>query len=77
MAIDFSGKDLTINNLGGIDFEKKYGFKCPVGVRGRNSDNKLYKEHLGWEPTQPLSEGMALTYAWIKSQVDAKKPELA
>ena len=60
MAIDISGKNLTINN---IDVPH-------TGVRGRNSDNALIKEKLGWEPTMSLLEGMKLTYKWIKEQVD-------
>jgi hypothetical protein len=41
-----------------------------LGVKGRNSDNKLYKEKIGWEVSQPLSIGLKKTYNWIKSQVD-------
>jgi nucleoside-diphosphate-sugar epimerase len=70
MAIDFSGKKLKIINLGGDDFIKKYGFPCPVGVRGRNSDNKLYIENLGWEPVFSLKEGMKKTFDWIYTQVN-------
>jgi len=69
MAIDLSGKDININNLGGQEFFDKYGFKCPTGVRGRNSDNKLYKEKMGWEPSQPLVEGLDETFKWINEQV--------
>ena len=70
MAIDISGKSITIDNIQGQDFIDKYGFKCPIGVRGRNSDNTLYKEKLGWEVSQPLIEGMKSTYSWIDKQVD-------
>jgi|TARA_R100000081_G_scaffold91648_1_gene70290 nucleoside-diphosphate-sugar epimerase len=70
IAIDLSGKDLKINNLDGQDFIDKYGFPCPLGVRGRNSDNKLYKEKLGWEPSMTLREGMAKTFEWINEQVN-------
>ncbi len=58
-----------IKNIDGEEFQTKYGFKCPVGVRGRNSDNKLYKEKMGWEPTQPLYKGMEKTFKWINKQV--------
>lgn len=44
----------------------------PLGVRGRNSDNRLIAEKLGWRPTQPLRAGIEKTYAWIAEQV-AKK----
>jgi GDP-D-mannose 3',5'-epimerase len=70
MAIDISGKSITIDNIQGQDFIDKYGFKCPTGVRGRNSDNTLYKEKLGWEVSQSLIEGMKSTYSWIDKQVD-------
>ena len=45
----------------------------PLGVRGRNSDNRLIARRLGWRPTAPLSEGIAQTYAWIDEQVQASK----
>lgn len=69
LAIGISGKNLTINNVQGNVFKKKYGFACPAGVRGRNSDNKLYKENMGWEPTMTLEKGLRLTYEWISKQV--------
>jgi nucleoside-diphosphate-sugar epimerase len=67
MAIGLSKKDTVIHNIDGADFEAKYGFRCPVGVRGRNSDNRLYREKMGWEVSQPLLVGMAKTYQWIAS----------
>ena len=69
IAIDISGKNLKIKNIFGDEFYQKYGFKCPMGVRGRNSDNKLYKEKMGWEPTQSLKIGMVKTYTWINDKV--------
>ena len=44
----------------------------PLGVRGRNSDNGLIKEKLGWEPIQSLDEGLKKTYDWISKQVENK-----
>jgi len=73
MAIDIARKDVTINNLEGEAFFDKYGFKCPLGVKGRNSHNKLYKEKMGWEVSQPLRVGMEKTYQWISEQVQANK----
>jgi len=58
MVIEISGKNVAIKNIPG-----------PTGVRGRNSDNKLIGEKLGWKPSRPLREGMARTYAWISEQV--------
>jgi nucleoside-diphosphate-sugar epimerase len=43
----------------------------PTGVRGRNSDNRLLRERLGWAPSMPLRDGLARTFAWIESQVRA------
>jgi nucleoside-diphosphate-sugar epimerase len=58
MAIDISGKQVGIDNIPG-----------PLGVRGRNSDNRLIREKLGWAPTQALRTGMEITYEWISGQV--------
>jgi GDP-D-mannose 3',5'-epimerase len=69
MAISISGKDIKIKNIEGEEFLQKYGFKCPLGVKGRNSDNKLYREKIGWEVSQPLSVGLKKTYEWISQQV--------
>ena len=71
MALEIADKKERsyIKNIAGEEFVTKYGFSCPVGVRGRNSDNKLYKEKMGWEPTQPLYEGMKKTFSWINKQV--------
>ena len=59
MAMDIAGKTLSINHIPG-----------PLGVRGRNSDNRLIKEKLGWAPNWPLSQGMKLTYQWIAEQLE-------
>lgn len=69
IAIDISKKDLAIHNIEGQNFIDKYGFKCPLGVKGRNSDNKLYRENVGWEVSQPLQIGMEKTFEWISLQV--------
>ena len=73
IAIELSRKNIKINNLEGQEFVDKYGFKCPVGVRGRNSDNSLYLEKMGWESKSTLKEGMAKTYGWIEEQVRLSK----
>ncbi|HZI49955.1 MAG TPA: NAD-dependent epimerase/dehydratase family protein [Pyrinomonadaceae bacterium] len=48
---------------------KQYDLTKPQGVRGRNSDNTLLREVLGWEPTISLEEGLTRTYKWIAAQV--------
>jgi len=70
MAIDISKRDISFYNITGQEFYDKYGFKCPTGVRGRNSDNTLYRTKIGWEVSLPLVEGMKKTYAWIAEQVN-------
>ena len=72
MTISISGKDITIYNIDGEEFEQKYGHKCPIGVNGRNSDNTLYRKKIGWSVSQPLIDGMQQTYKWIKQQVKNK-----
>ena len=69
MAIDISEKNLTIYNIQGEEFKQKYGFKCPIGVRGRNSDNTLIRAKLGWDYSQPLKIGMKKTYKWVEEQI--------
>jgi nucleoside-diphosphate-sugar epimerase len=69
IAINLSGKNIKIKNLAGEEFKQKYGFKCPTGVRGRNSDNTLYREKMGWEPSQHLTIGIEKTFNWILSQL--------
>mmetsp|Transcript_19853 Transcript_19853/g.24228 ORF Transcript_19853/g.24228 Transcript_19853/m.24228 type:complete len:96 (-) Transcript_19853:126-413(-) len=45
----------------------------PEGVRGRNSDNTLIKQVLGWAPSITLEDGFERTMKWIQTQIDAKK----
>ena len=58
IAIGIENKKLDIKHIPG-----------PLGVRGRNSDNTLIKEKLGWSPTKPLDDGIRKTYLWIKEQM--------
>jgi nucleoside-diphosphate-sugar epimerase len=69
---------VTINQLVDITCSvegktlKKKHIPGPTGVRGRNSDNRLIAEKLGWEPNYPLKKGIEQTYHWIKSQIETK-----
>ena len=58
MIIQISGKAIKVRNIPG-----------PTGVRGRNSDNRLIRDKLGWAPSQPLTKGLEKTYGWIEQQV--------
>ncbi|MDA8734327.1 NAD-dependent epimerase/dehydratase family protein [Flavobacteriaceae bacterium] len=69
MAINISNKKIKIKNIDGQEFIDKYGFKCPLGVKGRNSDNKLYKSKIGWSVSETLIDGMKNTFTWIEEQV--------
>ena len=54
---DIAGKTIHLNHITG-----------PQGVRGRNSDNRLIQEKLGWAPSQTLRSGLEKTYGWIEQQ---------
>jgi GDP-D-mannose 3',5'-epimerase len=58
MVMDIAGKKLVKRHIPG-----------PLGVRGRNSDNRLIKNTLGWAPSRPLREGLEKTYSWIEGEV--------
>lgn len=58
MVLSIAGKNLRIKHVWG-----------PTGVRGRNSDNRLIAEKLGWSPSAPLIQGLEQTYRWIEGQV--------
>lgn len=58
LVADIAGKSISKNHIPG-----------PLGVRGRNSDNHLIKQKLGWAPSASLRSGLEKTYAWIEQQV--------
>ena len=62
MIMEIAGKKFSINHVPG-----------PLGVRGRNSDNKLIWEKLRWKPSMPLKDGQIKTYKWIEEQVKKSK----
>ena len=64
MVMKVAGKKLSIKHIPG-----------PLGVRGRNSDNKILRSNLGWEPTQSLFEGLSRTYPWICNQLQTASEE--
>lgn len=59
MVAEISGKKVT----------RRHKLNGPVGVRGRNSDNRLIRRVLGWEYGYSLEEGLSQTYEWIAGQV--------
>jgi GDP-D-mannose 3',5'-epimerase len=73
-----SSEMVTINELvdiaeeiSGIKVRRNYNLSAPKGVRGRNSDNTLILERLGWEPSTSLKDGLEQTYGWIYDQVSS------
>jgi GDP-D-mannose 3', 5'-epimerase len=62
--VDISGKNISFKHING-----------PLGVRGRNSDNTLIKEKLGWAPSLPLKYGLEKTYRWIEGKVQNNRKQ--
>jgi nucleoside-diphosphate-sugar epimerase len=58
-----------VEEIAGIQVKRNYKLDAPQGVRGRNSDNTLILERLGWEPSITLRDGMERTYRWIHDQM--------
>jgi nucleoside-diphosphate-sugar epimerase len=63
-----------VEQIAGVALERRYRLDAPQGVRGRNSDNTLIRERLGWAPSISLEDGLAATYAWVHDQVAARLP---
>ena len=72
IVIKISKKDIKIKNIFGNEFIEKYGYNCPMGVKGRNSDNKLYKEKIGWCVSERLEDGLIKTFEWVNNLVNPK-----
>jgi GDP-D-mannose 3',5'-epimerase len=64
IALSFENKQIPIKHIEG-----------PMGVRGRNSNNKLIREKLGWEPSIRIADGLKKTYFWIKEQIEKEGGE--
>ena len=64
--------DGDLMRIAGKRVEKRH-VPGPLGVRGRNSDNRLIRKTLGWAPSQPLENGIKATYEWIANQVEMSR----
>ncbi len=62
LVADIAGKSIVKHHVPG-----------PLGVRGRNSDNRLIEQRLGWRPSQSLRQGLESTYEWIERQVRSNR----
>jgi len=63
-----------VEDIAGVKLARKYNLSAPKGVNGRNSDNTLILEKLGWEPSIRLCDGLAKTYASIESEMLVAQP---
>lgn len=61
-----------LEDIAGVEVKRSYNLDAPQGVRGRNSDNTLFHETYGWEPSISLKEGLEQTYAWIYDQIKSR-----
>ena len=61
-----------VERVAGVTLKREYDLDAPQGVRGRNSDNTLISQRLGWAPSVSLEDGLAATYAWVHDQVAAR-----
>ena len=71
--VSINGLLEIIEGIAGIQLNRNYDLSKPQGVRGRNSDNTLIQETLGWEPEVNLATGLEKTYHWIKEQYERRK----
>ncbi len=62
LVMSFANKDLPLRHIPG-----------PMGVRGRNSDNTMIKERLGWAPSISIKTGVRTTFEWIRGQIELEK----
>ena len=62
-----------LEQISGVVVNRKYKLDAPQGVRGRNSDNTLFRATYGWEPSISLHDGLERTYAWIQDQVKSRR----
>ncbi len=62
-----------VEDIAGIELKRNYDLDAPKGVNGRNSDNTLIQQLLGWEPSITLHHGLEKTYAWILEQYQLRE----
>lgn len=66
----------VVEDIAGIKLKRRYNLNAPKGVNGRNSDNTLIQERLGWQPSTKLAVGMEKTYRWIRQEMMSNKKSL-
>jgi len=71
--VSINGLVDMIEEIAKVKLQRNYILDAPRGVAGRNSDNTFIRSVLDWEPSTPLRDGLARTYAWIEQQYRARK----
>lgn len=64
----------VVEEIAGIKLKRSYNLSAPKGVNGRNSDNTLIQQRLGWEPSIKLRDGLEKTYRWIQGEMEKGAP---
>jgi GDP-D-mannose 3',5'-epimerase len=75
--VSINGLVDIVEDIAGVRLERRYDLSAPQGVRGRNSDNTVIRERLGWAPTITLRDGLTQTYRWVAEQVGLRDAEAA
>jgi GDP-D-mannose 3',5'-epimerase len=70
--VSINGLVDIVEAIAGVRLKRSYNLSAPKGVNGRNSDNTLIKQRLGWEPNTKLRDGMERTYRWIHDQMASR-----
>ena len=68
--VSINGLVDIVESIGSVTLKRKYKLDAPKGVNGRNSDNTLIQTVLDWEPDTQLKDGMAVTFEWIRSEMN-------
>ncbi len=71
--VSINGLVDIVESIAGITVDRQHDLTAPQGVRGRNSDNTLILELMGWEPSISLKDGLTQTYNWVEQQVAASR----
>ncbi len=71
-VVTINGLVDIVEDIAGVKLMRNYNLSAPKGVNGRNSDNTMIQELLGWAPGISLRDGMEKTYNWIREEYLAK-----
>jgi nucleoside-diphosphate-sugar epimerase len=66
----------VVEKIAGVTLKRNYNLSAPKGVNGRNSENTLIRDTLGWDPSISLLAGMEKTYSWIYDQMNSSTPSV-